>query len=308
MILRIDRLRQRHDHGLRVRRGEARRGVLGGEAVGLQERGLRQVQRHQPVQRPDHVLGRHRVARGEGRALAQVEGDALAVRRDLPALGEVRVDLGPVLGVERDEAVVDVGEDLHRLAAGDRRRVEGQHVGHREADDELVVRRLGEGGDRRGREQRGEGEGTDGKRHQDIPPAVVDRVQSTSLICMTYDVLARKRFRVSGQASRRRRAGWCRGCTSPPARPGRPRRRRCRRLAPAAGRDAVEDRAVAVGVGAQRLGVVGRDVARRDGVDVDAPAPPTRWRAAWSARRRRASRRCRRGRGCRPGRRAARRC
>ena len=32
--------------------------LVGGEAVGLQERGLRQVQRHQPVQRPDHVLGR----------------------------------------------------------------------------------------------------------------------------------------------------------------------------------------------------------------------------------------------------------
>ena len=45
-------------------------------------------------------------------------------------------------------------------------------------------------------------------------------------------------------------------------------------LAPAAGRDAVEDRLVAVGVGAQRLGVVGLDVAGRDGVDVDAARRP----------------------------------
>ena len=64
------------------------------------------------------------------------------------------------------------------------------------------------------------------------------------------------------------------------------------RLAPAAGRDAVEDRLVAVGVGPQRLGVVGLDVARGDGVDVDAASPPTRWRAAWSARRLRAWPRC----------------
>ena len=66
-------------------------------------------------------------------------------------------------------------------------------------------------------------------------------------------------------------------------------------LAPAAGGDAVEDRLVAVGVGAQGLGVVGLDVARRDGVDVDAASPPTRWRGAWSGRRRRAWRRCRTG-------------
>ena len=46
------------------------------------------------------------------------------------------------------------------------------------------------------------------------------------------------------------------------------------RLAPAAGGDALEDRAAAVGVGAQGLGVVGLDVARRDGVDVDALRRP----------------------------------
>ena len=45
-------------------------------------------------------------------------------------------------------------------------------------------------------------------------------------------------------------------------------------LAPAAGRDAVEDRLVAGRVGAQRLGVVGLDVAGRDRVDVDALRRP----------------------------------
>jgi hypothetical protein len=42
------------------------------------------------------------------------------------------------------------------------------------------------------------------------------------------------------------------------------------RLAPAAGRYAFEDLAGAVGIGAKRLGVVGRHVARRNRVDGDA--------------------------------------
>ena len=41
------------------------------------------------------------------------------------------------------------------------------------------------------------------------------------------------------------------------------------RLAPAPCRNAVEDRLVALDVGAQRLGVVGLDVARRDCMAVD---------------------------------------
>ena len=45
-------------------------------------------------------------------------------------------------------------------------------------------------------------------------------------------------------------------------------------LAPAAGRDARQDRCAAVRVVAQRLGVVGDDIARRDGVDVDALGRP----------------------------------
>ncbi len=47
------------------------------------------------------------------------------------------------------------------------------------------------------------------------------------------------------------------------------RRRRCRRPSPAAGRDPLEDLARAVRIVAERLRVVGRDVAGRDGVDVD---------------------------------------
>ena len=80
--------------------------------------------------------------------------------------------------------------------------------------------------------------------------------------------------RVSGQASLRRRAGWCRGCSAR----GEARKTAAPAmsdgLAPAAGGDAVEDRLVAVGVGAQGLGVVGLDVAGGDGVDVDAAGRP----------------------------------
>ena len=65
----------------------------------------------------------------------------------------------------------------------------------------------------------------------------------------------------------------------------------------------------AVGVGAQGLGVVGREIAGRDRVDVDALAPPIRWRAALvRPATPLLATRCRTGRGCRPGRTAARRC
>ena len=94
-------------------------------------------------------------------------------------------------------------------------------------------------------------------------------------------------------------AGEARKTAAPAMSEGSPQR-------PAGMRSRIARRAV--GVGAQGLGVVGLDVAGRDGVDVDALAPPTRWRGAWSGRRRRAWRRCRRGCGCRPGRRGARRC
>ncbi len=79
-------------------------------------------------------------------------------------------------------------------------------------------------------------------------------------------------------------------------------------LAPAAGGDALEDRPVAGRVGAQGLGVVGLDVARRDGVHVDALRRPFVGEELRQARRPRAWTRCRRGRGCRPGTTAARRC
>ncbi len=60
-------------------------------------------------------------------------------------------------------------------------------------------------------------------------------------------------------------------------------------VAPAAGGDAVEDRLRAVGVGTQRLGVVGRDVARGDAVDRHAPRRSTRSRAPSRGRRCRTS-------------------
>ena len=89
---------------------------------------------------------------------------------------------------------------------------------------------------------------------------------------------------ISAPASRRRPAGWRRARNPRPARRGTPPRRPGPRARPSAGRDALQDLAVAGLVGLQGGGVVGGEIAGRDRVDVDARAPPIRWPAAWSAR------------------------
>ena len=75
-----------------------------------------------------------------GRSLNE---DAHLVVADCPAFGKLRIDGRAVRGVERDKPLINIGQHLNGLAAGDGGRVERQDVRHREADDELICWRVG---------------------------------------------------------------------------------------------------------------------------------------------------------------------
>src|SRR5439155_21458446 len=64
------------------------------------------LRRHDPLEAELHVLRGDRVAVVEALALAEVEGPALAVGGELPALGDARADAA-VLEIETDQRVPD---------------------------------------------------------------------------------------------------------------------------------------------------------------------------------------------------------
>ena len=64
------------------------------------------LRRHDALEAELHVLRGDRVAVVEALALAEVEGPALAVRGELPALGDARADAA-VLEIEADQRVPD---------------------------------------------------------------------------------------------------------------------------------------------------------------------------------------------------------
>jgi len=149
-------LRQGEDEGLVVLGDEVGVDVLGDEAARFQRRGLREVQRQQPLEAVFHVMRGDRIARGEDGVVAQGEGDGHVVVGDLPALREPRLEHAG-LGVELDQCVVDVVQDLDGLASRDGRRVHGQDVVHVERHDQLILGRFGQHGAGPGHQHRHRG-------------------------------------------------------------------------------------------------------------------------------------------------------
>ncbi|MNO93838.1 hypothetical protein D3C76_854450 [compost metagenome] len=146
--------RQLEDKGVLVGGAQVLGGVAGGEAVSLPCRGQGQIELEHALQRPGDVFGSQRVARLEGHAGAQREGQGLAVVADLPALRQGRYQLVRLLDVLHQQHVVEVGIDLGDIQAGGGGRVERQQVDHAHADDQLVGGGLGESGRYRRHRQR----------------------------------------------------------------------------------------------------------------------------------------------------------
>ncbi len=102
-----------------------------------QDEGGGQVQLDRALQRPGRILGADRVAGLELDALADGEGDGLAVLADLPALGETGLDAGlHVHRVEIDKLVIKVVDDVLARISKLLRRIH--------ADDVVDLRRDGQ--------------------------------------------------------------------------------------------------------------------------------------------------------------------
>ena len=88
--------------------------LVGGEAELGQDEGRRLVELDHPLQRPGDVLGGQRIAGMERDAVPDLEGVGLAVVGDLPALGDVALQVLDVVGRVGDQAVVDIGSVSRR--------------------------------------------------------------------------------------------------------------------------------------------------------------------------------------------------
>jgi len=102
-----------------------------------------QVQLQAAFHRPRDVLRGHRVSRGKLEAAPDPERVDARVRRDRPALGDARGELGRILVVGADERVADVAHHARGVALVDRRRIERDHLAQVRGDDEGVRGRLG---------------------------------------------------------------------------------------------------------------------------------------------------------------------
>ena len=117
--------------------------VLGSEAELAEDEGRRLVELDHPLQRPDGVIGGQRIAGVKGDAVADLEGIGLAVVGDLPALGDVALQLLDVVRRVGDQPVVDVGRPLGRGELEHLGRIEGDHLVELVGHDQGVLRRLG---------------------------------------------------------------------------------------------------------------------------------------------------------------------
>ena len=107
-----------------------RAGIGGGDILRLEDRGEGRgrgaVQRHQPAEAPDHILGGHGAAIVEADALAQPELPGQAIGGDGVALGEpwdeviALVAIQPVIGVQQDELARHVEDRVHVEGGGQR--------------------------------------------------------------------------------------------------------------------------------------------------------------------------------------------
>jgi hypothetical protein len=94
--------------------------------------------RHDPLETELHVVSGDRVAVVESLILAEIEGPALAVGRELPALGDTRAD-SAVLEVEADQRVPDGSLIVRVRRAGVHDRVHDLGAQSVQDDDERVL-------------------------------------------------------------------------------------------------------------------------------------------------------------------------
>ena len=117
--------------------------VLGREAELVEDERRRLVELDHALQREHRVRGGERIAGVEGDAVPDLEGVGLAVVGDLPALGDVALQVRDVVGRVGHQPVVDVGGifgggELEHLG-----RIERDHVVDLVGHDQRVLRRLG---------------------------------------------------------------------------------------------------------------------------------------------------------------------
>ncbi|MNL16788.1 hypothetical protein D3C87_1378430 [compost metagenome] len=113
---------------------------------------MRQIAGEQTFQAPCHVLCRHGVAGRELGVGPQVEADRFPILADFPTFGKAGLDAA-IFGRKHDQRVVDIIQNLHRLAAGNGGWIKGQDIAHGRGDDELVLRRFGKDAERHGADQ-----------------------------------------------------------------------------------------------------------------------------------------------------------
>ena len=114
--------------------------VLGQAELGDDEGG-RLVEGDDTPERPDHRVGRHRIAGSELAARVELEGEGLAVLGNVPALGEARPQLQR-LRVELDELVVEIVDHVATRELEALGRIEHLQIVDRVGDHQRVGRRF----------------------------------------------------------------------------------------------------------------------------------------------------------------------
>ena len=97
---------------------------------------LLEIERDEPLRRPGHVIRGDGISGLELRTRMQFERDR-PVRRHRPGIGEARHRL---VVVELDEPVIEVRRRFGGFELAAQRRIERDHVRHRDGDDERVLR------------------------------------------------------------------------------------------------------------------------------------------------------------------------
>ncbi len=118
----LDGARVLRDHRVDV----LQQGAPVATAIGSDEAGVLRIE--QALEREHDRVGIERRAIVERDVIAQVERPGPPVRRDVPGLGELRLDIGGA-GLPADQALVDQLADLDRLAVGHEHGVERDHIG-----------------------------------------------------------------------------------------------------------------------------------------------------------------------------------
>ena len=152
------------------------------------------------------VLGAHRIAGVEREAVADPEGDGLAVFTDHVALGDSSYQLRQVFRLEHHDPIVEVGDDFSGGELEDFGRIHGDDVREVLGDHERVLGRGGLG-------WRGEREGNcaqrDGKRTHDSMHGTTSFPFGSGERVSTLCALCNRRYQTRAWSSRYGCCGRC---------------------------------------------------------------------------------------------------